>query len=261
MCFNSLYDESNTKKQVNKPKKSTIQLAAPTTRRTLLKLENNQAQSGFGKANKSAEINPESATVESAKNSTATTTTDSISKTNQYNGNQQQQQQPKQCDQVEAYNFAQLADESFKAKKQLDGDNEVINFDNELLKEILIEIQENNENKQTSFQSNSAAFNNQSAAYYSSENSKLNEIIDELIDFTNNIPSPNEPAQMASMGMSAFDNGQFNKAELLKREQSQINSYMSQMNDLSEVENFDFELFDNILISNNDPMLANIKLL
>lgn len=256
MCFNSLYDESNTKKQVNKPKKPTIQLAAPTTRRTLLKLENNQTQSGVGKANKSAEVNPESATVESAKNST--TTTNSISKTNQYNGNQQQ---PKQRDQVEAYNLAQLSDESFKAKKQLDGDNEVINFDNELLKEILIEIQENNENKQTSFQSNCAAFNNQSAAYYSSENSKLNEIIDELIDFTNNIPSPNEPAQMASMGMSAFDDGQFNKAELLKREQSQINSYMSQMNDLSEVENFDFELFDNILISNNDPMLANIKLL
>ena len=231
-----------------------MQLAAPTTRRTLLELESHQAQSGFGKANKSAEINPESATVEPAKNSAASA--NSISKTNQYNGNQQQQQ-PKQCHQVEAYNFAQLADEGFKAKK-LAGDNEVIIFDNELLKEILIEIQENSENKQTSFQSNSAAFNNQSC--FSSENNKLNEIIDELIDFTNNIPSPNEPAQMASMEASAFDDGPFNKAELLKREQSQINSYMSQMNDLSEVENFDFELFDNILISNNDPMLANILL-
>ena len=224
MRFDSLHDESNTKK----PKK-------PATRRALLKLEDNQAQSGAGKANKSVEANPES-----AKNSTAAAAaTDSIRETNQHNGSQLQQ--PKQCDQAEAYHFAQLADEGLEAKK--------LDFDDELLKEILIEIQENNE----PLQSSNAACSSQSAAHYSSENSRLNEIIDELIDFTSYIPSPSEPARTASADLD--------RAELLKREQSQINSYMSQMNDLSEVESFDFELFDNILISNSDPMLANIKLL
>ena len=69
---------------------------------------------------------------------------------------------------------------------------------------------------------------------------KLNEIISELVEFTQDITSPSQ-------------------AEL-RREQSQINWFLSHNDDTVVNENFDIDLFDNVLISNNDPMIGEIKL-
>ena len=69
---------------------------------------------------------------------------------------------------------------------------------------------------------------------------KLNEIISELVDLTQDItPS---------------------RAEL-RREQSQINWFLSQNDDAAVNENFDIDLFDNVLIFNNDPMIGEVKLI
>jgi hypothetical protein len=81
---------------------------------------------------------------------------------------------------------------------------------------------------------------------------KLNEIISELVDLTQDdlTTTTNDERQL-------FCNS--SQAEL-RREQSQINWFLSHNDDTVVNENFDFDLFDNVLISNNDPMIGEIKL-
>ena len=73
----------------------------------------------------------------------------------------------------------------------------------------------------------------------------LNEILNELYDLTKEITSDQE--------MSNHENE-------LKREQSQINWFLNQNDQAQIFENFDIDLFDNVLVYNNDPMIDEIKL-
>ena len=81
---------------------------------------------------------------------------------------------------------------------------------------------------------------------------KLNEIISELVDLTQDdlTTTTNDERQLLCNSSQAE----------LRREQSQINWFLSHNDDTVVNENFDFDLFDNVLISNNDPMIGEIKL-
>lgn len=83
---------------------------------------------------------------------------------------------------------------------------------------------------------------------------KLNEIISELVDLTQDDSTTTN---------NTYDERQLfhnsGQAEL-RREQSQINWFLSHNDDTVVNENFDIDLFDNVLISNNDPMIGEIKL-
>lgn len=85
---------------------------------------------------------------------------------------------------------------------------------------------------------------------------KLNEIISELVDLTQD-DSTSTTTNNTYDERQLFQNS--GQAEL-RREQSQINWFLSQNDDTVVNENFDIDLFDNVLISNNDPMIGEIKL-
>lgn len=79
---------------------------------------------------------------------------------------------------------------------------------------------------------------------------KLNEIISELVDLTNH--------EASSTTTTATPNTSHVAAEL-RREQSQINWFLSQHEDLNAVENFDID-FENVLIFENNPMISEVEL-
>ena len=82
---------------------------------------------------------------------------------------------------------------------------------------------------------------------------KLNEILSELVDLTKEIRREEDTSLTL---LPASLPNQLDRE--LKREQSQINWFLDS-NDQSHVfENFDIDLFDNVLIYNTDPMLGEV---
>jgi hypothetical protein len=119
-----------------------------------------------------------------------------------------------------------------------------------LLVELQDEYNESSSNKPLSvhgnINNNSGSINLLDGISTKADNiNNLNEILNELYDLTKEITSDQE--------MSNHENE-------LKREQSQINWFLNQNDQAQIFENFDIDLFDNVLVYNNDPMIDEIKL-
>lgn len=246
MRSDSLYNESNkssgkrskinvSRREINQQQQQPIR-SIPTIQPKITKIENSSSQIG-----EIAEKNAAGSKYDTVA-SINTESNNPISASNRF-------KQPEQISNI-AINVTNYENEK---RANVENMNE--------FQSLLIELQtEYNQTSNESTNINENNINNNSSINLldgiknkTEDFNNLNAILNELCDLTKEISSDQELSSLSTLSQNPSEND-FN------REQSQINWFLNQNDQAQVFENFDIDLFDNVLIYNNDPMIGEIKL-